>query len=139
MRLKVIDPNNTLDRAFINWLAIEIRNTVIKDIDAIKLKHWDIYLNKELVYKNIYINQIKAIDIIAEGISNLYFQTFDRGFWISINPNILISGLDRVKLESICKLINYGNQEINGYPIFTDTFKYIADHINEYVEQYLLT
>ena len=137
MKLKIIDPNNILDRSFINWLCIQIRNEVVTNINLKKLEKWDKYFNSENVYKSIYKKKISTRDLIVAGISNLYYQTSEDGFWISINPNKLTPGLDRIKLETICKTINFGNQQITGYPIFTNTFQEVADNITTYVEKYM--
>ena len=137
MKLKITDPSGTLDRSFINWLCIQIRNNVLSTLNTKKLINWDEYFNSESVYKSIYKKKIFTRDIIIAGISNLYYQTTEDGFWISINPNILTPGLDRIKLISVCKLINFGNRQIPGYPIFTNTFQDIANNINTYVERYM--
>ena len=136
MKLKIIDPDNILDKSFINWLCIQIRNEVIANINLKKLDNWDQYFNSETVYKSIYKKRISTRDLIVAGISNLYYQVSEDGFWISINPTKLTPGLDRIKLETICKVINYGNRQIIGYPIFTDTFQNIADNITDYVQKY---
>jgi hypothetical protein len=139
MKLKIIDPNNMLDRSFINWLCIQIRNEVIANINLKKLDNWDRYFNSETVYKSIYKKRISTRDLIVAGVSNLYYQVSEDGFWISINPTKLTPGLDRIKLETICKVINYGNRQIIGYPIFTDTFQKVADNITDYVQKYQTT
>lgn len=136
MKLKILDPDNILDKSFINWLCIQIRNEVIANINLKKLDNWDQYFNSETVYKSIYKKRISTRDLIVAGISNLYYQVSEDGFWISINPTKLTPGLDRIKLETICKVINYGNRQIIGYPIFTDTFQNIADNITDYVQKY---
>lgn len=138
MKLKITDPNKILDRPFINWLCIQIRDKVIVDLDLNKLINWDNYFNSEIVYKSIYKKKISTRDVIIAGVSNLIYQLSDSGFFISINPNIFTPGLDRIKLLTICKTINFGNQQITGYPIFTNTFQYIADHLNEYMERFMM-
>lgn len=137
MKLKINDPQGILDRPFITWLMVQIRNKVIIETNLKKLERWDEYFNSENVYKSIYKKRILTKDIITAGISNLCYQLTEDGFDISINPNIYTPGLDRIKLLSICKLINFGNQQISGYPIFTNIFQEVADSINDYVEKYL--
>jgi hypothetical protein len=48
-----------------------------------------------------------------------------------------MQGLDRVRIETLCRLINYGNSSVKGYPIFTDTFNQVALNIKLYVDEYL--
>lgn len=137
MKLEIGDPKNLLDRPFIEWLKVKIRNKILADVNLKKLENWDNFFNNQSMYKSIYKKKILTSDIILAGASNLDYVKSESNFWIRINPNIYTPGLDRVKLAVICKLINYGNRDLVGYPIFTDTFEYFAENINEYVDRYL--
>lgn len=138
MHLEIKDPDNLLDNKFIIWLKTKIRNKILADLDTDKLIKWDNYFNDNPVYKSIYKKQIQSIDIITAGASNLIHSDQDELINICINPNVYTPGLDRIKLLTICKLINYGNQELSGYPIFTNTFEYFSDNIQKYVNLYLI-
>lgn len=137
MKLEIGDPKNLLDRSFIEWLRVKIRNKILADVNLKKLENWDNFFNNQPMYKSIYKKKILTSDIISAGASNLDYVKSESNFWIRINPNIYTPGLDRVKLDVICKLINYGNRDLVGYPIFTDTFEYFAENIDEYVDRYL--
>lgn len=137
MQLEISDHKNLLDRAFIEWLKIKIRDKIIADIDPKKLENWDNFFNNQSMYKSIYKKKISAIDLISAGASNLDYRISDSKFQILLNPNIYASGLDRIKVDTICRLINYGNRDLAGYPIFTDTFNYFAENIDLYVSRYL--
>ena len=137
MKLQLNDPNQLLDDDFIKWLLPKIRNKILADLKIIKLKAWDAYFNDSGLYKSIYKKKILSEDIIISGIMKLKYHADKHMFWIIIDPNIYVPGLDRVKVESACKLINFGNRDIVGYPIFTDTFEYFADNIQDYLEMYL--
>ena len=137
MKLEIGDPKNLLDRSFIEWLKVKIRNKILADVNLKKLENWDNFFNNQSMYKSIYKKKILTSDIILAGASNLDYVKSESNFWIRINPNIYTPGLDKVKLDVICKLINYGNRDLVGYPIFTDTFEYFAENINEYVDRYL--
>ena len=137
MQLEISDPKNLLDRSFILWLKVKIRDKILADLDLKKLIVWDKYLNENNVYKSIYKKQINTRDIIVAGAMNLDFSKSESNFMIYINRNIFTPGLDRIKLESICKLINFGDLRIKGYPIFTDTFDYFAESIQDYIDSYL--
>ena len=41
---------------------------------------------------------------------------------IEINPMIKVPYFDNIPLVDVCKLINYGNSELNPYPIFSQAF-----------------
>ena len=136
MQLEISDPKNLLDRSFILWLKVKIRDKILADLDLKKLIVWDKYLNENNVYKSIYKKQINTQDIIIAGAMNLDFSKSESNFMIYINRNIFTPGLDRIKLESICKLINFGDLGIKGYPIFTNTFDYFAESIQDYIDSY---
>ncbi len=137
MKLEINDPKNLLDRSFIQWLKVKIRDKIIAGINPKKLIIWDEYLNNNPVYKSIYKKKISALDIIVAGAMNLDFNESGSDFMIYINRNIYTPGLDRVKLETLCKLINFGDLNNKGYPIFTDTFDYFAESIHDYIDRYL--
>ena len=137
MQLEISDPKNLLDRSFILWLKVKIRDKILADLDLKKLIVWDKYLNENNVYKSIYKKQINTRDIIVAGAMNLDFSKSESNFMIYINRNIFTPGLDRIKLEAICKLINFGDLGIKGYPIFTNTFDYFAESIQDYIDSYL--
>lgn len=137
MKLAIFDANEIIDIDFIKWLILRIRNTIIQNINNDKLKKWDEFFNSSTVYKNIYKKKISTRDIIISGACNLTYLATESEFIIQINPNIFTPGLDRVKLSSVCKLINFGNLEISGYKIFTDVFDKFALEISDYVDLYL--
>lgn len=138
MKLEINDPEKLLDKAFMKWLATELKDYIIYNLNTQKADNWSKYLTDSKLYNNIYNNKINARSIIISGASNLDIVSSEDAYIIKINPNIYTSGLDRVKLDTICRLINFGNTELVGYPIFTKSFQYFADNIHEYVEKYLL-
>lgn len=137
MKLEIGDPKNLLDRSFIIWLKLKIRDKVLADINEAKLVKWDLYFNNNSHFRSIYKKKLSTKDFIIAGAINLDYIKSESSFIIRINNNYYTPGLDRVKLMSICKLINFGNTEVNGYPIFTDTFEYFAQNIQAYVEEYI--
>ena len=137
MKLHLEDPKNIIDRSFIEWVKEKIRDKIISDIDPKKLIAWDEFLNSYPEYKSIYKKRISALDVITAGAMNLDYSSSASNIYIFINRNIFMPGLDRIKVESICKLINFGNQESSGYPIFTNTFEYFAKNISTYIDRYL--
>lgn len=137
MKLEIGDPKNLLDRSFITWFKTKIRNKLIATIEDKKLIVWDEFFNNNPVYISIYKKRISTRDIIIAGANNLDYIKSESNFIITINNNVFTPGLDRIKLQSICKLINFGNLDIKGYPIFTGTFDYFAESIQDYVDRYL--
>lgn len=137
MKLQIDDPKNILTENFMRWLDIQIRNKFLDTLDDNKLKNWDIFFNNQTVYKSIYKKKISTKDILTAGITNLLHASAGTQVFITINPNINMPSFNQVKVKTLCKLINFGNQDISGYPIFTDIFNYFADNLQEYLELYL--
>lgn len=137
LKLEIEDYKNTLSDDFIVWLISKISEKIISDVNINKLVTWDNFFNEQSLYKSIYKKKISSLDLIIAGSRNLIYTKSQSSFCISVNPNIYAPGLDRIKLITICKLINYGNQDITSYPIFTDSFKHFAENIYDYVDMYL--
>ena len=137
MKLEIRDPENILQDDFIKWFLKELRNKIINSVNIRKLELWDIYFNNQTLYKSIYKKKISSLDIIKSGAANLQCVKNKESLLIQINPNINIIGLDRVTLNSACKLINYGNTEMDGYPIFTNIFEDIASNIHVYIDKFI--
>lgn len=137
MRLQLQDEKSILSKAFIEWLIIEIQSELNLRVKKSKLKNWDNYLNNYFQLKNFTKNTYSTEYIIQLGIKNIIYKYDAKLIEIYINEHIYIPGLDRVKLNSICKLVNYGNQELAGYPIFSEVFNYIADNISDYVNDFM--
>ena len=137
MKFEISDPDNILDKDFIDWLKIKIRDRFLMELNIEKLKRWDEFFNSNPVYKSIYKKRINTKDLLVAGILNLECTQANSSYILSINQNAYVPGLDRIKIATVCKLVNYGNLEISGYPIFTDILEYFADNIVEYVDRYV--
>lgn len=137
MQLLITDKNDVLTKDFGNWLIQRIQEKLAVDIDERKLKKWDKFFENSSEYKSIYKKKIVTKELIVIGVRNLVCFRSPIHLSIHIDTNQFVPGLDRVRIHSVCKLINYGNQEIKGYPIFTDTFEYFASNIDDYVDQYM--
>lgn len=131
------DKKLLLNHEFCDWLIMQIRKKILLDINIKKVAIWQLYLEKILADKILPKQKISADNIILQGINNLEYIYTDYSIEISVNNKINIQNLDQVKLISIIKLINYGNKDIVGYPIFTDTFNYFAENIDAYIDKYI--
>lgn len=135
MKLEIEYKDSSLDRKFGNWLILIIQKLIQSSINDKKLLKWDKYISEN--FNHLYSKKVTSKDIILAGIKDLVCDDTDSKLIIKISTNHFIQGLDRVRIETLCRLINYGNTEIKGYPIFTDTFDDIADNISVYVRKYL--
>ena len=137
MELVLKDTTNKLKFGFLEWFCGKIKDDIIHNLDLKKLQKWDKYLNSVAQLRSIYKKKISTKEIIWIAVNNLIFKSFPSIKVIEINPTILVPNLDNIKLVSICKLINYGNQEIAGYNIFSSSFDSVKDNLQKYIDQYL--
>lgn len=139
MTLEIHYKEDAIDRNFVTWLTDIIRDQVKFSINGLKLIVWDEYLNKEGTLDFTTRKSITAKELIEQGADNFIIKDVPNKFIIQINNNINVNGLKSTKLETLCRLINFGNTSIKGYPIFTDTFHNVEEHIDDYVEIYYKT
>jgi len=122
----VID--NCNDKQFIIYLINFIKQYLIDHSRSQKFSSLDMYLNKIPKYKTKFRKSLTCHDIVICGAYNLVYRKYGKKYIITINENQKLFGLD-AKLYDMCKLINYGTLEIDGYPIFTDAFNYVQDNL----------
>lgn len=137
MRLEINDKRNELDYNFGRWLIRLIQQKFIASLDARKLFAWDKFFEESKEYNSIYGTKIVTKDILLAGIKCLICFDIPDKIIIQLNPNQFVPGLDRVKVESIFRLITFGNQSIKGYPIFVQVLQEVADNIGKYIDMYV--
>ena len=71
------------------------------------------------------------------GMSNLVHKRFDTVTQIFINPNLTYPGTN-LKVEDLCKIINYGTLSIDAYPIFSMTFEHFSKNLGKYVDRCIM-
>lgn len=137
MKIEITNTNRTLDYKFGEWIIEVVSNEIKSNIDEKKLIRWNEYLNTDGVLKFTSRKSILAKEIIYLGIDNLRLSELPNRFIIEINPNKYVPGVDKVKVVSACKLINYGNATMKGYPIFSNSFEMVVQNIDSLIEIYL--
>ena len=80
--------------------------------------------------------KLNAFVILEQGFHNLECVDYGKTFDIHINPNAVVPNFNKTKIESLCKLINYGNSDLTPYPIFTEVFEYVKKNINALYNAY---
>lgn len=138
MKLEILDPDNNLSENFGIWLTRKIQSKMISDINPNKLIQWNKFFEESDEYVSISKTPIKTDKILLAGIKAYYSIHVPGKVIVCMRKNQFVPGLDRVKLDVVCRLINFGNNEISGYPIFTTTLQYFVDNINKYVDDYAL-
>ena len=136
MKLLLHDKDNIVDLDFGNWLLELISTKLISSIDSKKLQQLDDFINNTDTLKRLYKSQYSTESILIYAARHLKCNVVHGEITIDLDNNALVPGFDRLKLLTICKLINYGSSEVKGYPIFTNTFNYFRDNITDYVRMY---
>ena len=135
MQLEIISSSPIVDYKFGNWLILNhIKPSLLNELRSHKLNTWDLYFNEQ--FETLYSAKLNSQNIVRLGIENLRCYVASNFIYIRINPNVFVPGLRRVKIESLCKLINYGNATIPAIPIFSKIFNQIAEDIDTYVTLY---
>ena len=133
MRIVLIkSKTNTL--GFAKFLARFIRHMYIRELNLKKLIRADRYLSEEVTKGNK--RRIRAYETVVRGFNNLHCVNTSKTVVIEINPIVKVPYYDNVSLESVCKLINSGNSDLNPYPIFTDVFTKVVKNINKLYKLY---
>ena len=123
---------------FINFLMFKLRLLILKKLNRKKLKLIDEYVNeKELFEKSNKNSKIKfnSYYAIHFAVRNIVCINLRGKFIIKLKENINLPGFNTPILE-ICKFIDYGNYEFEGYPIFTNAFMNIRNNIVDYYKIY---
>mgnify|MGYP003296518528 CR=1 FL=1 len=137
MKLILSDEQNLLNEDFIEWIIFQLKLNFHAKLNPKKLEKWDEYLNTSDDIPRLYNIPLSSKKILTEGIDNLTYHTLPQKYVIQIDSNKLVFGLNLTKLESICKLINYGNSSMTGYPIFTELFSEIEENFSQYIDRYV--
>ena len=128
MILKIkIDSN--IDNDFIEFLIKKIKQYILHEADTKKLAAFDKYLIRTLDLG------ISAARIVVTATDNLKYIKTNKTYTIEIDNNVYLVN-KKAKLYDMCKLINFGNLSIKGYPIFTDTFEHFKHNLNDYISMY---
>lgn len=136
MVLEIYGEDATLE--FCEWLADMISQQLRGSIDERKLLPWNDYLSSGKSIELVGRKSILAKEIIFKGASLLRVRKLPKKFIIEINPNIMMPGVKMKKVVTLCKLINYGNQDIKGYPIFSNILTMVAENIGAYIDLYAI-
>ena len=103
--------------------------------DTKKLHKYDELFHSKEFLKMSNNTIISSRQVIVMGMTNLTHKRYETNTHIFINPNINYPGTN-LRIVDLCKIINYGNMSIDGYPILTMTFDYVQSNIGKYIDRY---
>ena len=135
MQIVIIEQQNMLTDKFYAWFIKQIQSEFISKLDDKKLLSWNEYLTEN--FRSVYKKRVSAKDVLLSGIYNLQITKSSSKLTIEINDNVFVPYLDRVKVKTLCKLINFGNTEMKGYPIFSTVFQDFTKDFNHYIDKYV--
>ena len=129
MRL-VISKDTVQDIQFLKFLIDYIKVYLMEHIDQNKEKAWNQYFSLSNDLSGATLRQV-----VGESLKYITVTEYQQSFEITIKTEEKLRGTN-AKLYEVCKLINYGNLSIIGYPIYTDTFRYFEKHLSDYMDKY---
>lgn len=115
---------------FMSYLIRCFKDRLDDLLDENKLKIYDLYLHENILFTPEHKN-ITYKSILYSLSNKMKIRKTQNGYEIFIDPNAYVDGTN-IKIEPLCKLLNYGNQELPPYPIIEIIFNDLADRINEY-------
>ena len=138
MELIIENPNNLNLDAFCSYLISEMIEYIDNTINDNQLIRFDSYINNNLKIKFIdkFPRLLKSRDILITAVQTLYYVKQGNDYIIKINPNNFIPNT-YAKFIDIVSLINYGNMQLQSYPIIDEMFDYFAANLNQYYNDYL--
>lgn len=137
MNLIIKNPDNLDLYNFCEWLIKQMQKYIQEYIEPNKLIAWDDYLNNKIKLKTTdgSLRLISSKDILISGSYNLIIKQTTNQYEITINPNVNIPNY-YAKFIDIIKLINYGNINIQPYPIYDYMTDFIANNLIDYYHIY---
>lgn len=138
MRLVIETTQSDLDIKFAYWLISRIKTKLLADITKHNLNLLDTYITESNTLSRLYKRKYKSAEIVMFAASNLICFIGADEIVITFDNNKFVPGFDRLRLLTAIKLINYGNRDVKGCHIFTDTFNYFCEDIDTYVKLYYM-
>lgn len=131
--------NGNMNDRFIRWLLRLIRFQILKNIDNRKIHYFNNIINENNIFSKNNPRIKEDFDIrkaIIISLNNLQFYRIKNVYIIRIPDNIIFPNYN-VSVSTACKLFNYGNTQIQGYPLYSKVFNSIRQNIDIYYKVYL--
>ena len=98
---------------------------------------WNEYLNNSTDIPKTLDIDLDAIKLLKDGIQNIICEYHPGRLIYRIDKRVMVFGVEGIRLESICKLINFGNTTIKGTHTFTKAFAEFETNIDDYIDRYM--
>lgn len=136
MKLTLFDTENKYSDDFLDFINRYIIIKIISSINTRKIQPIEEYINQYSDIPTLFKKYISVNEVIISGAYNIIYSRINNKIVFEIDPTQIYSGTS-AKLNELCKLINYGNLVVKGYPIFTKAFDYFKDNIDNYYDNYM--
>ena len=134
MQLIINDPEGIVEYRFCTWLVTQIQRKYFTEVKVKKYSNIDKYLSELDFMENHKV--VSSDTIIRQGLRNLIVTSGKDSYSIHVNDTILFDMENKIKLSSMCKLINYGTLSVRGYPIIIELFTYYANNLDKLLKYY---
>jgi len=137
MYLEIVNNENQLNELFAQWLVRQIQDELILNVRKTQLAKWDAFFEQDTTFPKLSEKtKISTSNLLLFGIRNIVYQLMPSKICIRIKQNTFAPNFNQVQIETLCKLIEFGNQEISGSYIFTPVLSAVAENINDYVQRF---
>ena len=137
MNLIIDDIKSKNFDSFVEWLIEQTQQHFIGSINPQRLIVFDNYFkNFDWGFTDKKTHFISTKQLLISAIYNLRYRKTMNSYTIEINPNAVIPSTS-AKFIDIAKLVNYGNVELKGVYVLTDTFEYFSKNVNKYFDKYV--
>ena len=131
----LIERNKSIDDKFIGWIINIVRTNIASTTDLRKLKKLETYFNDVVISDQDDVSEINFSRVLIGILNNLVYSKSKDYYHITVNPKRFLPST-HISLYDVAMYINYGNQEVAGYPIFTTVFNEVSNNIDSYYKWY---
>lgn len=116
---------------FVKALISKIKRDLKREFRATKAREIDNY------FREVLDTSFTCRDLLEICLLNLQIQDLKQSFRIYVNPKIIEEKTDFYVVDLI-KFMSYGNADIKPYPLITNKFADITNHMDELHKRYKL-
>lgn len=137
--MRVIIPiNNQYAEDFIQWLVKRLKSNILLQLDLRKLYPFIAYQKDKKVFKSYNADEppINFESVIKHVVKSITYKKVKDNWIIYIPENTPYKGYFTT-LYALCRFIDKGNSEVQGYSIFSNNFNGVAANVSKYYNQFL--
>lgn len=133
----LIEKSIDYNEDFVKWLMGAIKDEVLSRLNENYLDSMEYYLNYMLSNSTLSNDKVDLYSATLQILDHLEYINGFSHYHIQINPIAKLSDTN-FRLLAIAKFINYGNQDVHGCGVFTESFSYVENNLVEFYGMYLM-